>query len=82
MVAALTKKGTGKPVRRIQINKNSISKQELPDFVTQNTLQFFKTMNISDEFLKKEPSAWNENMNYLEAKNKIEKLMQLNTELP
>lgn len=50
----------------------------LQDFITENTIYFFKRFNISRTFLRKDPSEWSDDIEYREAQSLLSALEVIN----
>ncbi|KYN06617.1 hypothetical protein ALC62_02431 [Cyphomyrmex costatus] len=78
MVSSLTKEGSRNPLRRIIVDKTTIANQELDNFVTKNTMEFFKMMQIPDDFLKQDLIFWSDIDDYLNARSILQQLNVVN----
>lgn len=50
-----------KPLKRARIDPDVIHQKDLQDFVTNNTLTFFKIMDLLSDFLETNVTNWNKN---------------------
>lgn len=78
MVLSLDKIAPPNPPRKITVDENKIANQELHHFVTKNTREFFKEMQICEDFLNKDPSFWTEDDNYLKDQKRLWDLKVVN----
>lgn len=53
-------------------------KKNIPDFVSCNTLTFFDAFNISTEFTKLDPTKWDKDASYIEARNFLKSVQVVN----
>lgn len=74
MVVNLSKKGSKKPLNRINFVEKNIIKNNIQDFVTSTTLNFFTILKLKTDFLKINPMFWKENIDYLEAEQVVKNL--------
>lgn len=65
-------------LRRIKVEKEQITSQNLPDFTSINTMDLFTALEIETSFLDHKPSKWNTIKAYLEGKNKVKSLKVVN----
>lgn len=66
------------PPRRSTVKKNTLSNQQLNNFVTKNTAEFFRIINILEDFLKEDPILRDKMEDYLNAQTQIKKLKVVN----
>lgn len=82
MVESLEKPGHPDNPKRTYINNIELSNATLANFVTNNTYDFFNILfhdtEISYNFLKEDPSTWNNNKDYVKAKKIVEGLKIVN----
>lgn len=78
MIVALGREGADDPPKRIAVDKAEISNKQLHDFVTQNTMNFFRILSIPDCFLSTDPETWATNAAYLEAESVVRELRVVN----
>ena len=77
MVSALQKNGTDNPPLRIDVKK-TVLQTELSHFVTKNSKKLFVLNNISLQFLLKDPSLWEQDSSFIEAREKVPRLKVVN----
>lgn len=56
----------------------SLSQNELHNFITENTKYFFDRLGISTDFLEKDPSVWNADNGYNDAKRLLSSIEVVN----
>lgn len=78
LVEALAEEGEEDPAKRINLSDQDIRTKEIHDFVTKNTKKFFDTLNISTDFLEKDPALWSGLPSYIEAQKTVGKLRVTN----
>ena len=59
--------GTENPPKRIKIVTNSIKDMSLTNFVTTNTMNFCRCLDITTYFLQADPDMWNSRNDYKRA---------------
>ncbi|XP_015116001.1 uncharacterized protein LOC107040428 [Diachasma alloeum] len=59
-------------------DQNFIQESSLDQFVTQNTIQFFKILNIESNFLDIDPIMWGESEEYVKASKIVKSLLVTN----
>jgi len=59
--------GTENPPKRIKIVTNSIKDMALTNFVTTNTMNFCRCLDITTDFLQADPDTWNSRDDYKRA---------------
>jgi len=60
-------KGTENPPKRIKIITNSIKDMSLTNFMTTNTMNFCRCLDITTDFLQADPDMWNSRDDYKRA---------------
>ncbi|VVC36505.1 Hypothetical protein CINCED_3A020352 [Cinara cedri] len=70
-VAAINRKGTVDKAHRIKIDKNIILNKQLFDFVSEDSISICTTNNNSVKFTKKDPSSWENDPEFIEAKRTV-----------
>lgn len=80
MVAALEEEGdSDEIVKKVRfVNIQEINSKELKDFVDCRTRKFFDRFKLSVDFLKLDPSTWQENEKYKENLEIVRKLKSVN----
>lgn len=79
MTRALKKKGAKVDNPRHTLPKcKSISRLEVGDFITENSLQFIKMLGLPTGFLGERPDTWMTNEEYLTAKQAVDELKVIN----
>lgn len=78
MVEALRIEGKEDCLKRINIDITHIHEKNLENFVSSNSLRFFQILGISSSFLKKDVETWNEDSDYVAAKNIVHSLRVVN----
>lgn len=78
MVEALRIEGKEDCLKRINIDITHIHEKNLENFVSSNSLRFFQILGISSSFLKKDIETWNEDSDYVAAKNIVHSLRVVN----
>lgn len=84
MVQNLNIEGHPESPSRILLPVEKIMSSEISDFVTNNTLFFFDTIlneeitKVNQNFLKNDPSTWETNENFINAKEILKKLLVVN----
>lgn len=63
---------------RPKIIEKKISRFTIPDFITINTMEFFKILEINTQFLSLDPKLWPENHNYLDGLRKVGNMKVVN----
>ena len=58
MVNSLEKQHKKVPLRDTKFDFSESEQRELDDFVSKKTLQFFKKLNLSHQFLSIDPVSW------------------------
>ena len=56
MVQAGKRKRTDDPPRQIKVQEQITAGKELPDFVSTNTMEFFRSLDLNQDFLKEAPT--------------------------
>ena len=64
MVNSLEKEHTKVPLRDTKFDFSESEQRELGDFVSKKTLQFFKKLNLSHQFLSIDPVSWADRDDY------------------
>lgn len=64
MVLSINEEGSDYSPKRITLDPSHIEEKNIEDFVSSNSLRFFKILGISSEFLRKEPRLWEEDEDY------------------
>ena len=57
---------------------SDISKVDLTNFITKNTVKFFDIINVPIDFLHKDPSTWNNDQHYIRALNIVKNIKVVN----
>jgi len=78
MVAALQKEDTDRPPKRPEIPLNSFNSCTLDNLVTNNSMNLFRLLNLSTEFLSTDPDMWEEQESYAVAKRRLATLKVVN----
>lgn len=78
MVEALKIEGTEDCLKRINLDITHIHEKNIENFVSSNSLRFFQILGISSNFLKKDVETWNEDTDYVAAKNIVHSLRVVN----
>lgn len=84
MVAALSNSSSEEVPKRININTRLVKQQELYDFITENTFEFFRILFVNSsfpipiEFLSIDPEEWFSNENYKQAEEVVRNLFVVN----
>jgi hypothetical protein len=78
MIAALSRKGSADPPKRINVDQATIASKKFHDFVTSNTWNFFQILSIPNSFLSADPESWVYNDSYLEAETVVRELRVVN----
>lgn len=77
MVGALQKPATGKECKRPEGKATSIS-LSLASFVTKKTRDTFHKLGVDESFLEKDPSAWKDDLRYIEGRRRALDLKVVN----
>lgn len=67
--------------KRLQVKRDHISnllKNELSDFVTSYTIDFFNRFELSTDFLLLDPTEWESNLDYITAFNSVKDMKVVN----
>lgn len=84
MVAALSNSSSEEVPKRININTRLVKQQELYDFITENTFEFFRILFVNSsfpipiKFLSIDPEEWFSNENYKQAEEVVRNLFVVN----
>lgn len=78
MVLALNNQSIKNYKRRAIIEKSDIARITLASFINNNTMTFFKILDLNIEFLKKDPEYWTEDINYINNIKKVKSLTVVN----
>lgn len=79
MIDALLKPGTEATRKRATVNVNDAAAMNLEDFVTENTLQFFRILGLPVSFLSAvDPKDWTNNEEYKQGRAIAESLKVVN----
>ncbi|CAH2101754.1 unnamed protein product [Euphydryas editha] len=79
MVIALNKKGSDYySPKRITMDQSHIEEKNIEDFVTSNTLRFFRILGIPSAFLQKEPRVWEEDEDYKASREIVRSMRVVN----
>lgn len=68
---------TSKGPNRIILRASRAENYYLADFVTPNTLDFFKKFNICIDFLKVDPKSWGSRVDYTEGLTIVKSIMTM-----
>ena len=68
MLDALKNEDYDEPLKRAQIDPDVILRRDLQDFVSSNTMRFFKILDLPPEFLPTDVTAWKGNESYKKSK--------------
>ena len=78
MVNALEKEHKKVPLRDTKFDFSESAQRELDDFVSKKTLQFFKKLNLSHQFLSTDPVSWADRDDYQTAEKTVLALKVVN----
>jgi hypothetical protein len=78
MVTALSEEGSDYSPKRISLDVNYVAEKNIEDFVSSNTLRFFKILGISSAFMEKEARLWEEDEDYKASKNIVSSMRVVN----
>ncbi|KAL4720394.1 hypothetical protein ACJJTC_002056 [Scirpophaga incertulas] len=78
MVEALKIEGTHDCLKRINLDMATIHEKNIENFVSSNSLKFFQVLGISSDFFYKDVETWNEDPDYIAAKNIVHSLRVVN----
>lgn len=78
MVEALKIEGTHDCLKRIHLDMATIHEKNIENFVSSNSLKFFQVLGISSDFFYKDVETWNEDPDYIAAKNIVHSLRVVN----
>lgn len=77
MVQALERPGNANPVRKLKYC-STISRKKLSDFVTSNSYILLRILSASLTFLQIDPTLWERNAEYIQAKQKVDAIKVVN----
>lgn len=78
MVIALNEEGSDYSPKRITLDISHIEEKNIEDFVTSNTLRFFRILGIPSAFLQKEPRLWGEDEDYKASREIVRSMRVVN----
>lgn len=78
MVEALKTEENDEPLKRARVDPDVVLKKDLSDFVSSNSLRFFKLLNIPTDFLQKDVKEWKEDDSYKRGKTVVSSLRVVN----
>ncbi|CAH0562819.1 unnamed protein product [Brassicogethes aeneus] len=78
MVIALNEEGPDYSPKRITLDLSHIEEKNIEDFVTSNTLRFFRILGIPSAFLQKEPRLWEEDEDYKASREIVRSMRVVN----
>lgn len=78
MVIALNEEGPDYSPKRITLDLSHIEEKNIEDFVTSNTLRFFRILGIPSAFLQKEPGLWEEDEDYKASREIVRSMRVVN----
>lgn len=81
MVTALQQEGSEDPPRRayVDLAASSVSRKTLADFVTTGSAGFFTHLDLDTDFLRKDPTHWEDEPSYIAAKRRVKSSASLTT---
>ena len=65
-------------LKRAQMQIKNVQNSQVADFVTGSTRNFFTRLEISQDFLCKDPKDWNKDASYIKVKSFLTKLQVVN----
>lgn len=78
MVIALADESPDYSPKRIIIDLSHIHEKNIEDFVSSNTLRFFRILGISSAFLQKDPLLWEEDEEYTTSREIVRSMRVVN----
>lgn len=78
MILALKTEGTESNPKKAALDYDAIVNKNIEDFISTNTMNFFKITGISCEFIQKDPELWEEEESFKSAKEIVQHMRVVN----